>query len=302
MTVSKRNLAASIRARLLDLSRNRGEAFDYALNCYATERLLHRLSCSSRRNEFVLKGATLLRAWLADEHRPTRDVDFLAFGSSEIDDVTAVIRELCDASVPDDGIVFLAGTVTADRIKDNDEYEGVRVRLEAKLAGAKIPMQIDIGFGDAVDPVDEDYPVLLSDLEAPRIRAYPRESVVAEKLQAMVDLGLANSRMKDFYDLDHLARGFDFQGQTLLAAIRATFGRRRTPIPTTAPVALTSTFTEDKTKQTQWRAFLRRIALPVTALDDVVATLSSFILPVFAAIRKDLTLGIWRAGGPWTPE
>lgn len=168
MTGPGRNLGASVRARLLDLSRKRGEQLEYVLNRYATERLLHRLSCSEMRDDFVLKGATLLRIWSAGEYRPTRDVDFLGFGSPDLEGVAKHIRDLCDVVVPDDGIVFLARTVKAERIKEDQEYEGVRVRLEAVLAGAKIPVQIDIGFGDAVHPVEEDYPVLLLDSAIPR--------------------------------------------------------------------------------------------------------------------------------------
>jgi hypothetical protein len=154
----RRNVAASVRARLLELSRARSEAFDYILNRYATERLLLRLSCSAMREELVLKGATLLRVWSAGESRPTRDVDFLAFGSSSLEDVAKRIRELCEVAVPeDDGIVFAAHTVTTKQIKEDQEYEGVRVLLEAALDGAKIPIQIDIGFGDAVHPVKEHY-------------------------------------------------------------------------------------------------------------------------------------------------
>jgi predicted nucleotidyltransferase component of viral defense system len=301
MTGRGRNVGASIRARLLNLSRERGEQLEYVLNRYATERLLHRLSSSTMRDELVLKGAALLRVWSAGEYRPTRDVDFLGFGSSALEDVAKKIRELCEVEVPDDdGIIFRAATVVAERIKEDQEYEGVRVRVEALLAGAKIPLQLDIGFGDAVCPIEEDYPVLLAGSAVPRLRVYPREAVVAEKVQAMVHLGIANSRMKDFFDVDHLARSFAFDGSSLLAAVRATFERRITEIPTSAPVAITAAFSSDPNKQMQWKAFLRRTEASVAALDDVVRSISRFVLPLFEARHGGAMVEVWPSGGPWT--
>lgn len=220
------NLPASVRARLGNLARTRGVAFDYLLNRYAVERLLHRLSCSRHRDSFVLKGATLLRVWSASSHRPTRDVDLLGFGSAELEDVADRIREVLATAVLDDGISFRGDTLVATRIKDHAEYQGVRVRLLAEIGSAKIPIQIDVGFGDAVRPREDNYPVLLEGFATPSIRTYPREAVVAEKIQAMVDLGLANSRMKDFWDVMHLARNFDFGGTETLDALQATFERR----------------------------------------------------------------------------
>jgi predicted nucleotidyltransferase component of viral defense system len=299
VTGRSRNIGASVRARLSTRSKEHDEEFDYVLNRYATERLLHRLSCSEMRDDFVLKGATLLRVWAAGEYRPTRDVDFLAFGSHDLEQVASRIRALCEVDVPDDGIVFHARTVKAERIKEDQEYEGVRVRLEAVLDRARIPMQIDIGFGDAVQPVEEDYPVLLPGSATPRLRVYPREAVVAEKVQAMVHLGLANSRMKDFYDVDHLAHSFAFDGTSLLAAVQATFERRATVIPMNAPLALTATFSNDASKQTQWKAFLRRTSLPAARLEDVVQSISRFVVPVFEAHHDGQAPSAWPRGGPW---
>lgn len=295
-----RDIGASVRARLLELARHRGIPFELVLNRYAIERLLYRLACSARRDEFVLKGATLLQIWSSAPYRPTRDVDLLGFGSPELDDVAAKIRELCVVPVPDDGITFDAATVEATRIKDDDEYEGVRVRLQASLAAARIPVQIDVGFGDAVTPLEHDYPVLLPGSPTPHLRIYPREAVVAEKAQAMVDLGLANSRMKDFYDVDHLARHFDFDGAALLDAVRATFGRRHTPIPEGPPTALTSTFAEAADKQRQWHAFLARSGIAATPLPEVVERIAALVLPIFDASRGTRELDTWRAGGPWS--
>jgi predicted nucleotidyltransferase component of viral defense system len=292
-------MAASVRARLANLARAQGVAFDYVLNRYAVERLLHRLSSSTHRGSFVLKGATLLRVWSPSSLRPTRDVDFLGFGPAELDDVAGRVREICETTVPDDGITFRGDTIVAARIKDDAEYEGVRVRLQAELAGARIPVQIDVGFGDAVQPREERYPVLLENFEAPSIRTYPRATVIAEKVHAMVDLGLTNSRMKDFWDIDQLARQFDFDGREMLDALRATFERRGTPVPTLAPVGLTPAFFADADKLKQWKAFLRRTSLSGTPLPQLIEELSRFILPLFEAAHGGPDLDAWAAGGPW---
>ena len=294
-----RNVGASVRARLGNLARDQGVAFDYLLNRYAVERLLHRLSCSPHRDSFVLKGATLLRLWSASTFRPTRDVDLLGFGPSDLDDVARRVREICDTPVPDDGIVFRGDTIVVTRIKDDAEYEGVRVRLLAELASARIPVQIDVGFGDAVQPREDSYPVLLEDFDAPDLRIYPREAVVAEKIQAMVDLGLANSRMKDFWDVQQLARALSFDGAETLDALRATFERRRTTVPEDAPICLSAAFSTDPDKRKQWTAFLKRTSLPIAPLPQVVDDVSRFVLPLFEAVHDGPELDVWRPGGPW---
>lgn len=294
-----RNVGASVRARLGNLARDQGLALDYLLNRYAVERLLHRLSCSTYRDSFALKGATLLRVWSESTLRPTRDVDLLGFGPPDVDSVASTVREICDVSVPDDGITFRPGTIVATRIKDDAEYEGVRVRLRAELDAAKIPVQIDVGFGDAVEPREDQYPVLLEGLPTPNLRVYPREAVIAEKVQAMVDLGLANSRMKDFWDVDQLTRTFTFGGAEMLAAVRATFERRRTLVPDHPPVCLTAAFSGDANKRKQWTAFLNRTSLPGAPLADVVEHVARFALPLFGAIHDGPRLEVWNAGGPW---
>ena len=302
MTTRGRNIGASIRARLLELARSRGEAFDYVLNRYAVERLLIRVAASPHRSDLVLKGATLLRVWSMDGHRPTRDVDFLGFGSSALDDVRRMIRDLCDVEVPDDGITFDARTIVTERIKPDEEYQGVRARLDAVLAAAKVPVQIDIGFGDAVSPVEDDYPVLLDGSSTPRLRIYPREAVIAEKVQAMVHLGMVNSRMKDFFDVEQLARHFDFEGAAMVDALRATFRRRQTAMPASAPLALTEAFANDSGKLTQWNAFVRRTGLIAAPLADVITAIGRFVVPILAASDDGASLGRWPAGGPWTRD
>jgi Nucleotidyl transferase AbiEii toxin, Type IV TA system len=246
-------MAASVRQRLLNIARDRQEDFQLVLSRFALERLLFRLSRSQHRDAFTLKGAMLFQFWGGEPHRPTRDLDLLGRGEPSTEQFEQVFQEVCRQPAGDDGLVFRDETVRAEQIKEDDEYQGLRIRLEARLGSARIPIQIDVGFGDAVTPGPQEitFPTLL-DFPAPVIQAYPRETVVAEKFQAMVMLGIANSRMKDFYDLWMLAGQFEFQGPILCDAIHATFDRRKTTLPVGPPLALTSEFAEDSGKQTQW--------------------------------------------------
>lgn len=295
------NLAASVRARLRNLARARGEEFQRVLSDFAIERLLYRLSTSRHADRFVLKGARLFRLWSHESHRATWDLDFLGRGANGVNDVVEDLRALCTINAPD-GISFDPGSVRGEEIRVADEYAGVRVRLEAGLAGARIPMQVDVGFGDAIvpEPRRAEYPTLL-DHPVPRPLAYPREAVVAEKLEAICSLGITTSRMKDFYDLHVLAASFDFAGTTLTEAVRATFARRHTPVPDTAPIALTRAFLAAPERDIQWRAFLRRSRLsgPPDA-GALVDALQDFLVPVLRAASRGERLGmIWTAGGPW---
>ena len=247
MTKQKpRNLAASVRQRLMNVARSQKEDFQLILTRYALERLLYRLSQSEYRDVFVLKGAMLFQLWGDQPHRPTRDLDLLGRGENSIPRFERIFREVCDLAVEEDGLVFNAQSVRGETIKEDQEYEGLRLTLDCRLENARIPIQIDIGFGDVVTPAASEltYPVLL-DFPAPVLAVYSRESVVAEKFQAMVMLGIANSRMKDFFDLWVLARQFEFQGPMLCQAIRATFERRRTPVPAEVPLALSAEFSND---------------------------------------------------------
>ena len=245
-----KNTAASVRDRLLALARERGEDFQLLLTQYGLERLLYRLSQSGYRDRFILKGAMLFMLWSDQPHRPTRDVDFLGLGDSSEAGLQAIFCELCDIPVEDDGLTLMADSVQVEVIRDETEYGGIRVKLFGDLAGARVPIQADIGFGDAVTPEarETEYPTLLGN-PAPHLRAYPRETVVAEKYQALVNLGMANSRMKDFYDLWVIAREFDFDGLTLSEAIRNTFSRRRTALPEYTPSGLSPEFYEDTHKR-----------------------------------------------------
>lgn len=273
-----RDVGASIRARLLNLAREKGQAFDLLLTRYATERLLYRLSTTPHRDRFVLKGAMLITTWFDDPHRPTRDVDLLGYGDPAPEPMLAVFKEIC-AIEENDGILFDVDALRIDLIRDQLEYGGLRLRTTARLAGARITVVIDIGFGDAIEPGVEEIslPVLL-DLPVPRLRAYARETVVAEKFQAMVMLGLANTRMKDFYDIWMLSRNYDFDGERLSRAIAATFERRGTAIPEEVPDALTSTFSTDATKQRQWAAFVRDLAADLPSLETIVNELAVFLM------------------------
>jgi predicted nucleotidyltransferase component of viral defense system len=300
------NIPASIRQRLFDVAKTAGEDFQYTLMRYGLERFLYRLSRSTYAASFVLKGAVLFQIWGGRPHRATKDVDLLASGVPDVARITRMMREIIKQEVEKDGLVFLADSVQAEQIKEDDVHQGVRVRLEALLGNARIPIQIDLGFGDAITPapVDMTYPTLLS-LPAPRVKCYPRETVIAEKFHAMVHLGMANSRMKDFFDLWTLAKDFEFDGPTLCAALRATFDRRETPIPTSTPVALTSEFADDTSKRSQWAAFLRRLKIDVPALvlSTTVGLLSEFLVPLsLAAAAGEPFDKVWLPPGPWTPK
>ncbi len=302
---SPTNMAASVRARLLSLAKVNREDFTYVLTRYALERLLARLERSAYRETFTLKGAMLFRVWSPTLHRPTKDLDLLGTGAPDIGRLQAIFRELCEVPVDADGVVFDPKTVQAARIREDAEYEGVRVNMTAHIGSARLELQVDVGFGDAVTPaiVEVEFPTLLG-TPAPRLRAYPRETVVAEKLEAMVHLGIANSRMKDFFDVWFLAKTFAFDGAALSAAIRATFERRGTPIPETIPTALTPAFSADATKVTQWRAFMARgkLAPGDLSLGQVVASIAPFLGPALEAAQEGRVLTAqWPPKGPaWT--
>ncbi|PSB57641.1 nucleotidyl transferase AbiEii/AbiGii toxin family protein [Chamaesiphon polymorphus] len=292
-------LAASVRQRLKNLTGTND--FQTMLVRYALERLLYRLSRSNYQQQFVLKGALLFDIWLERSHRATRDVDFLGFGDSTPARIEEIFRELCSIDVVADGLEFAVSSVVSCRIKADCEYEGVRINLLAYLSGTRtqIPVQVDVGFGDAITPrpVSVEFPALLS-FPAPQVLSYPRETVVAEKFQAMVLLGMSNTRLKDFYDLWVLATYFSFDGIALGSALTATFERRRTPLPQTHAevVALTPLFTTDAQKQQAWKAFLRKHQLVANELSlmEVVEIIQEFVLPVSVMVSKgELFVGQW---------
>lgn len=298
MAREPRNIGASVRGRLLDRSRAERSDFQILLTRYALERLLYRLSVSEHRDRFILKGAMLFVTWVADPFRPTRDLDLLGHGDSDDQAMADTFRAICATAVAEDGVTFDVDGLKAAPIRDALDYGGVRIRTTATIDGALIPIQVDVGFGDAVTPapVEVDYPTLL-DNPAPHLRAYPVETVVAEKFEALTKLGMANSRLKDFYDLWLVSQTFDFNHQVLHDAVYRTFQRRGTAVPDEPPTGLTDEFVA--AWSTQWRAFLgrERMAAVPDSLDLVVADLRGFLLPLTQAPRAGL---VWRKGGPWS--
>jgi predicted nucleotidyltransferase component of viral defense system len=277
------NIAASVRSRLLNLSRQRNEPFQLLLTRFVLERLLYRLSQTAHRDRFVLKGAMLMATWFAEPFRPTRDLDLLGFGDPEPEAMLAVFREVCGVAA-DDGVVFDGAALTVESIRDDMEYGGLRMKTNATLDGARIRVLVDVGFGDAAEAEEKELPVLL-DLPAPRIRAYRPETVIAEKFQAMVLLGRANSRMKDFYDIWLLSRNREVEPDRLARAIRATFDRRGTAIPAARPDALTPAFAADAQKQQQWAAFVANLVLKPGSLAEVIEEIAAYLMPYAEAAR-----------------
>lgn len=297
-----KDVAASVRARLLHLARQRNEDFQLVLTRYASERMLFRLASSRYADQFVLKGASLFGLWTASPHRATRDIDLLGFGDPAEPHMRLVFAEILTMDVPDDGVQFDLDTLTVGPIREDLAYGGIRVEFVALIANAQAHMQVDIGFGDVVTPEAGlvEFPTLL-DFPAPRLRAYPRETVMAEKLNAIVVLGMANSRMKDFFDIVVLARDFDFDGEVLTRAIRATFERRGTTLPKDLPVALTPAFTNDPAKNSQWTGFLRKAGIKdAGTLDETIASVAAFAqAPLMAAATGSAFSVTWLAPGPW---
>lgn len=279
MARDRKNIGASVRARLLNIARDRGQTFNFVLNRYAIERLLYRLSQYQHADRFVLKGATLLMTWFDEPFRGTQDLDLLGYGDPDPDAVLALFRDIL-AIDDQDGVQFDVAAARIDRIREEAEYGGVRIRTVAEIGGAQVPVSLDIGFGDATEPGTEDlnFPVML-DMPAPKLRGYARETVIAEKFQAMVALGRANSRMKDFYDIWILSRSFPFDDDRLARAIAATFARRGTEIPQDLPDAFSPAFAADGQKQKQWRVFVEGVALSPGELADVTAELAAFLMP-----------------------
>jgi predicted nucleotidyltransferase component of viral defense system len=281
-----RNISASVRARLQNVARERGQTFQLVLTHYVLERLLYRLSQTKHRNRFALKGAILITKWFADPFRPTQDLDLLGFGDDDPQHLVNAFREICAVSC-DDGVVFEVDAFEIDRIRRENDYGGIRLKTFAAVGGARSRIVVDIAFGDAIEPglTEMDLPVLL-DFPAPHVRAYARETVIAEKFQTMVILGRANSRMKDLYDIWVLSRTYEFEGNSLPRAIAATFARRKTEIPAEPPDALTEAFAKDPGKVQQWNSFADGVALRPGSLAKVITDLAAFLMPHALAARR----------------
>ncbi len=298
---SVRNLPASVRQRLLDRAKKDKRPFNELLQYYAMERFLYRLARSAHARRFILKGALMLRVWRSSEIRPTMDIDMLGRASNDEASIVTQIREIMSVDVEPDGLSFEPASVQAERITEDADYAGIRIRFRGVLDTARVTMQIDIGFGDIVypGPEESDLPAML-DFPAPRLLCYSRESAIAEKFEAMVKLGILNSRMKDFYDVWLISRQFDFDGASLAEAIRLTFERRKTPL-TVAIDAFGESFVE--AKQVQWTAFGKRLQheyVPAS-FHEVVTAVAVFLAPLAAALSQEHPVsGSWAAPGPWS--
>lgn len=284
-------------ARLLNLAKLRGDDHNLLLNRFALERLLYRLSRSAYADSFLLKGALLFSLWYGEPHRPTRDADLLGFGSDDAAHLATVFRDIAAIDL-DDGIVFDPLSVRADAIRQDNAYGGIRVRLVVRIGSARTALQVDIGFGDAVTPGPQtvEVPTLLSGFAAPVLRAYPVYTVIAEKYHAMVMLGLANSRMKDFYDVSVIAGRTPLDGGTLARAIAATFARRSTALPDGPAMALTTAFSSNAGKQSQWQAFIAKNRLQPQSLAQTVEVLFTLLGP-----PTQVALAASGATANWSP-
>ena len=282
-----KDLAASVRARLLNKAKAEQSDFNAVLVRYALERLLYRMSQSAHADSFLLKGAMLFTLWYDMPHRPTRDVDLLGFGPSDLASINKIFKDIASVVV-DDGMSFEPESVSAQEIRQEAGYAGARVLISAELAGAQVKTQVDIGFGDAVTPgpVRAVYPVMLDDFPAPILQTYPVYTVIAEKLHAIALLGMANSRLKDYLDISMLLERETLDTEILASAIAATFKRRGLAVPTELPIGLSDEFANDASRQALWRAFLKKNQLAVTPLLTIVITL-----------RERLTIALKLAAG-----
>lgn len=298
----RKNIDASVHQRLLAKARDFDRPFNELFQYFAIERFLYRLSRSAYADRFILKGALMLMVWDSPVSRPTMDIDMLGKEDNSVDTIVDIVRDICVQEAEPDGIIFNPRSTRGERITEDADYEGVRVRFRGSLATARITIQLDVGFGDIVIPTPEltSYPVIL-DFPAPQIRGYSKESTIAEKFEAMVKLGIMNSRMKDFWDIWLLSHQFNFDGKTLADAIVKTFATRRTGIPAD-PFVFTTAFMRDAGKSAQWRAFLRkkRMVNDPDTFEQVVHAVSVFLKPIVDALVYNRPVpAIWKAPGPW---
>jgi len=300
-----KNVAASVRHRLLNRAREEKQEFQLVLTRYALERLIYRLSLSSSAEKFVLKGAMLFYVWnpTSGAYRPTRDLDFLMRGENSVEILETIFRKIVQTEVSPDGLLFDPKSVKAEPIREDNRYGGLRVNLMARLEKARIPLQIDVGFGDKITPGPEQitFPSLLGQ-EVARLSAYPKETVIAEKLEAMVSLGEANSRMKDFYDIHFLYLHYAFDGDILRQAIAATFAVRGTVLPTGEIYPLSAEFSRDPARQRLWTGFLKRLGLKDVepSFEIVTQQIAAFVQPLIQAASRNTDFARrWHPTGPW---
>lgn len=300
------NINASVRALLQNKAMETNRPFAEVLQYYGMERFLYRLNRSKYADKFILKGALLFTAWQIPERRTTLDIDFLANYDNQVASIEEVIRDICDAPVDSDGLVFDSKYVHGRKIKEDAEYEGVRIKFLGHLGRARITMQIDVGFGDIVYPETRliDYPVIL-DFPKPRLKGYPPESVISEKFEAMIKLGLLNSRMKDFYDIWLMMRRFNFNGSDLAGAIKRTFKNRETDLPKDSPLFAEEIYDEKSDRQTLWKAFLIKndIKQVPEKLAATAKAIEGFFVKPLGAINQDNDFNEeWKAPGPWSSD
>jgi hypothetical protein len=300
MSKELKNISLSVHQRLLNKARQTSRTFNELLQHYAIERFLYRISKSPNSDRFILKGALMFSVWSSLNSRPTMDIDLMGRIDNSLDVIVAAMKDACKTEVENDGMAFDPESVTAVRITEDAEYQGVRVRIQGNLGNARISLQIDIGFGDEVYPHPGKirYPTLL-DFPAPELSGYTMESTIAEKFQAMVKLGILNSRMKDFYDIWLLSKTFNFKGEQLANAIVRTFENRNTQI-TGTPTFFEPSFAKEK--KAQWQGFVRKTKLPDTPelIDDVISDIKIFLEPLIISMAgKRKFQRIWNAPGPW---
>lgn len=298
-----KNLRSSVRARLQNKAKETNRPFSEILQYYGMERFLYRFSRSEYADKFILKGALMFTVWQIPERRTTLDIDFLANYDNQITTIEKVIKDVCKVPVTPDGLVFDTETVKGQKIKEEMEYEGVRVKFIGLLERSRIPMQIDVGFGDVIYPRADviDYPIIL-DFPKPHLKGYPVESVVSEKFEAMVKLGLLNSRMKDFYDVWLMMRQFNFNGLHLAEALKKTFKRRKTPLPKDKPLFAEEIYDEKSDRQTLWKAFLKKgdIKHAPEKLSATAREIEEFLIKPLDAIKNDYKFNkVWKVPGPW---
>ena len=299
-------LPVSVQVRLVRHAQAIGLNPNLVLGRYATERFLYRLSKTPHADRFILKGGLLMLVWLGENIRPTRDIDLLGCGDLSERALVQTFAEVCTAQVVPDGVEYLADSIEVGPIRRGDEHGGMRVHLQGRLGKARLFLQVDVGIGDSVEPPPEwlAYPSLLG-FPGPRLRAYRPETTIAEKLHAMVTLGEANSRMRDYFDVYSLSQRLGFEGDSLAAAVRSTFVKRGTPIPRELPVALTAQFGASRDKQMQWEAFVKKgdiVSAPID-LHLVVERVAAFLLPVIRGTGDRSGHKVhWEPEGPWTPR
>jgi predicted nucleotidyltransferase component of viral defense system len=290
MSTERKNLPASIHQRLLNKAHESGRAFNELLQYYAIERLLYRLSISEYSELFTLKGALMFNAWGLTNVRPTRDIDLLGHTQNTVDAVLKIFQDLSKLEAEPDGLEFDPVHIQSERIKEDADYEGIRITMTARLGKTRLTIQIDIGFADVITPAPErlDYPTIL-DFPAPHLYGYPPETVIAEKFQAMTVLGMANSRMKDFYDIWMLITNFEFDGMVIQTAIERTFQNRSTELPTEKHIVFSDEFAENK--RDQWNAFSRKLRDEnAVAISQIIASMRDFFFPVLHASQQGTAL------------